>query len=161
MDELEIRYTKESDREYLKKWLKEDSKYFPFTTPKEIEDGAKNWIFFYRYKASLTGEINKNVCSIATLFLMPYKKLVHHAMFYMIVDKNYRNRGVGYDMLKNIINLAQNYFKLESIFAEIYGNCPIIKLLKKFNFNQIVLQEKYVKIGNEYMPRILFDIWFK
>ncbi|MBN2479269.1 MAG: GNAT family N-acetyltransferase [Parachlamydiales bacterium] len=163
MDQLEIRYSTLKDFEYLHKWLKDpdNNRWFPFSTKKEVEDSAKNWIGFSRYGSSLTGVLDGTVCSVATLFLMPYKKLVHHAMFYLIVDKNFRNKGVGTSMLKNIMNLGQNYFKLESVFAEVFEGSAIISLLKKFNFEQTAYQEKYVKDKDQYLARILFDIWFK
>jgi len=164
MDELDIRFTKMKDYDHLVKWLKDpdNNKWFSFSTKKEIESSAKNWIGFSRYKASITGVVDKKVCAIGTLLLMPYKKLTHHSMFYLIVDKKYRNRGIGSDMLKNLMNLGQNYFKLESIFTEVFEGCPLISLLKKFNFEQFAYQEMYVKENNDkYLARILFDIWFK
>jgi putative acetyltransferase len=163
MELLEIRYSIERDLSHLEEWLKDpdNNKWFPFSTKKEIEQSAKNWIGFSKYRASLTGLVDKQVCSVGTLFLMPYKKLAHHAMFYLIVDKKYRKRGIGADMLKNLINLAKNYFRLESIFIEVFEGCPIISLLKKFDFHEFAYQSMYVKEdNNQYLARILFDIWF-
>ncbi|MFA6118513.1 MAG: GNAT family protein [Parachlamydiales bacterium] len=164
MDKLDIRYTELKDFEYLLTWLNDpdNNKWFPFSTSQEIEESAKNWINFSRYKSSLTGVVDNKVCAIGTLFLMPYRKLIHHCMFYMIVDKKYRNHGIGSTMLKNLINLGQNYFKLESIFTEVFENSPMIPLLEKFKFNQFAKQENFIKIDdNHYLARILFDIWFK
>jgi len=164
MDGLNIRYSNMKDYDYLVRWLRDpdNNKWFSFSTKREIETSAKNWISFSRYKASITGVIDNKVCAIGTLFLMPYKKLIHHSMFYLIVDKKYRNRGIGSDMLKNLMNLGQNYFKLESIFTEVFEGCPLISLLKKFNFEQFAYQEMYVKENtDQYLARILFDIWFK
>lgn len=163
MEDLEIRYTTQKDMSYLEKWLKDpdNNKWFPFSTKKEIESGVKNWISFSKYRSSLTGAIDKKVCGIGTLFLMPYKKLAHHAMFYLIVDKDYRKKGIGSDMLKNLINLARNYFQLESIYTEVFEGCPMISILKRFNFEQFAYQERYIKENeSQYLARILFDIWF-
>jgi RimJ/RimL family protein N-acetyltransferase len=163
MEELEIRYTNQKDMPYLKKWLEDpdNNRWFPFSAKKEIEDSVKNWIGFSKYHSSLTGVLDKQTCAIGTLFLMPYRKLAHHAMFYLIVDKNYRKKGIGSDMLKNLMNLAQNYFKLESIYAEVFEGCPLIRVLKKFNFQQFAYQEMYVKENkDQYLARMLFDIWF-
>ncbi len=163
MKELEIRYSNQKDLTFLEKWLidPDNNKWFSFSLKKEIEESAKNWISFHKYRASLTGVINNQVCAIGTLFLMPYRKLAHHAMFYMIVDKNHRKKGIGSDMLKNLMNLAQNYFKLESIYTEVFEGCPMISLLKKFNFEQFGYQPMYVQENNDkYLARILFNIWF-
>jgi RimJ/RimL family protein N-acetyltransferase len=163
MKELEIRYSNLKDLPFLEKWLKDpdNNKWFPCSLNKEIEESAKNWISFYRYNASLTGLLNNQVCAIGTIFLMPYRKLAHHAMFYLIVDKNYRNKGIGSDMLKNLMNLAQNYFKLESIYTEVFEGCLMIDLLKKFKFEQFAYQPMYIKEDKDkYLARILFNIWF-
>ncbi|NGX33216.1 MAG: hypothetical protein K1060chlam4_01277, partial [Candidatus Anoxychlamydiales bacterium] len=121
MKELDIRYTQMSDYGHLFKWLKEkeNNEWFIFSTKKEIENSARNWIGFSKFKASLTGVLNDRVVAIANLFLMPYKKLAHEAMIYLIVDKDFRKKGIGSDMLKNLIHLAKNDFKLETIFVEV------------------------------------------
>ena len=92
---------------------------------------------------------------------MPYQKLKHQAMFYLVVDKKYQNKGIGSQMLKNLLNLAKTYFKLESIYTEVFEGSPLIPLLKKFNFEELAFQEKYLKVKNNYKARILFDIWLK
>ncbi len=163
MKELDIRYSELSDYEYLFKWLKEkkNNQWFVFSTKKEVELSARNWIGFSRFKASLTGVLNDKVVAIGTLYLMPYKKLFHEAMIYLIVDDDFRKRGIGSDMLKNLIHLAKNYFKLESIFAETFEGCKIISLLEKFKFNKFAVQEKYIKDDNQYKTRVMFDLWLK
>jgi len=163
MKELDIRYSQMSDYDHLLKWLKEkkNNQWFIFSTKKEIEESARNWIGFSKFKASLTGVLNNQVVAIATIYLMPYRKLAHEAMIYLIVDDNFRKKGVGSDMLKNLIHLAKNYFKLESIFAEVFDGCEIISLLEKFKFEKFAVQEKYIKDNNQYKTRILFDLWLK
>ena len=55
---------------------------------------------------------------IATLFLMPYKKVSHISMLYLIVDPKYQRKGVGSSLLKNIMHYAKK-FKLESIHVSL------------------------------------------
>lgn len=163
MNELDIRYSINSDFDLLFKWLKdsENNKWFAFSTKKEIENSAKNWIGFSKFQASLTGVLNKQVVSVGTLYLMPYRKLAHEAMIYLIVDKDFRKKGIGSDMLKNLIHLAKNNFKLESLFAEVFDGCELISLLEKFKFEKFAIQEKYIKDNNQYKTRVLFDLWLK
>lgn len=163
MKELEIRYSNQKDGIFLEEWLKdpENNKWFPFSQEKEIENSARNWIAFSKYRASLTGIVDGQVCAIGTLFLMPYRKIAHFAMFYLIVDKAYRRKGVGSDMLNNLMNLAQRYFRLESIYAEVFEGCPIIGLLEKFNFERFAYQPMFLKENDDkYLARELFYIWF-
>ncbi|KPK33548.1 MAG: hypothetical protein AMS24_00715 [Chlamydiae bacterium SM23_39] len=159
MEELDIRYSFLSDGQYLRKWLKneEDMRWYPVTDIKEMEDMAANWIGFSKFRASLTSVLKNEVCGIGTLFLMPYKKVAHQCMFYMIVGQEFRRRGIGSSLLKNIINLAKNYFHLESIYAEIFEKAPIIRLIEKLEFVPIVYQDKYVKQNGEYVGRVLYQ----
>ena len=163
MEELEIRYSQMSDYDHLYKWLnkKENNEWFIFSTKKEVEESARNWIGFSKFKSSITGVLNNRVVAVGTLFLMTYRKLAHEAMIYLIVDNDFRKKGIGSDMLKNLIHLAKNQFKLESIFAESFEGAEIISLLEKFKFEKFATQEKYIKDNNQYKTRVMFDLWLK
>src|SRR3990167_10095624 len=126
MKDLQIKYSTFSEKEFLEKFLKDPSsnEWFLMKTEKEIESSAFNWINFSKYNASLTGYLDGKPVAFGTLFLMPYKKLSHQSMFYIVVDKDYRKRGIGSDMLKNLINLAKTYFNLECLICEVFENCP-------------------------------------
>jgi len=159
MEDLDIRYSFLSDGQYLRKWLKneETMKWYPCSNIKEMEDIAENWIGFSKFRASLTAVYKDEICGIGTLFLMPYKKVSHQSIFYMIVGEEFRRRGIGSSLLKNVINLAKNYFYFESIYAEVFEKAPIIGLLEKFEFDPIVYQDNYVKQDDKYMGRILYQ----
>lgn len=162
MGELDIRYSEISDGEYMKRWLAdgETRRWYAADSQKALEEDVDNWIGFSKFKASLTGEYKGEVCGVATLFLMPYKKVSHHCSFYMIVGKEYRKRGIGRSLLKNILNLADNYFYFESIDIEIFEGAPITKLLEEFGFETYAYQERYVKDGDRYMARVLYQKFF-
>src|SRR6185295_18423587 len=101
---LDIRYTYITDAKYLKEWLKAPgvSHWFPMSTEKEIDDAAQAWMGFSRYSCSLTCTVDSIPCAIGTLFLMPYRKVAHHCLIKLIVDPNYRRRGIGTSLLKNL-----------------------------------------------------------
>lgn len=155
----DIRYTEPGDYSYLVEWLSdsEDLKYYPMSKGKELEMGAKNWIGFSRYKCSLTATIDKKPCGIATLYLMPYKKVSHLCLFYIIVDKKFRRKGIATSLLKNLQNLASNFFALESFHAEVFEGSPLIPLLKKEGFKLVVEQKKFVKINDDYLSRAIYE----
>ena len=134
MDTWNMRYSQLEDEEYLLQWMQDPDnlQWFPMKTQKEIKQTVHNWIGFYRFKASLTATIDNKPCGIITLFFMPYRKVAHQSSFYLIVDKKYRNRGIGFSLMKNLINLSKNYFYLESLQAEIYeGWIPVEQLFPK------------------------------
>jgi len=155
----DIRYTAPTDYSYLLEWLSdpEDLKYYPMSQGKELEMGAKNWIGFSRYKCSLTATVDNNPCGIATLYLMPYRKVAHLCLFYIIVDKKFRRKGIATSLLKNLQNLASTYFSLESFHAEVFEGSPLIPLLEKEGFDCVVTQDRFVKIDNNYLSRTIYE----
>ena len=163
MENWDIRYSILNDEKYLLRWLQdtEIKKCFPFSTEKEIYIGARNWAGNFRYKSSLTAVMNKEPCGIATLFLMPYKKVMHHAGLNIIVEKKRQNRGIGKSLLKNILNLAENYLHLEGVEVEIYEGSTLQYLLKKFDFEQLAYQSNFIKENGNYRSRINYQTFFK
>lgn len=156
---FDIRYTALTDMPYLKEWLLSPGvlQGFPMSDEKEVEDAVQAWMGFCRWSCSLTATLNGEPCGIATLFLMPYRKVAHHCLFNLIVDPKKQRQGIGSHLLKNLKHLAKNYFRLEILHMEVYEGCPIDKLLEKFNFREYARQERFVKDGDKYLARILFE----
>ena len=156
---LDIRYTYVTDSSYLRQWLQhpEVQKWFPVSEEKEIEDAVQCWVGFSRYSCSLTAVIDGVPCGMATLFLMPYRKVAHHALFKLVVDPRYQRRGIGSSLLKNLKHLAKNYFRLDLIHTEIFEGNPLIYLLEAQGFQVYASQEDYVKDQGRYLGRILYE----
>ncbi|MEI6241959.1 MAG: GNAT family protein [Chlamydiota bacterium] len=156
----DIRYTLPADEKFLLEWMldPETNRFFPVQTENEIKDSVRNWMGYARYKASLTATWKKEPCGIGTLFLMPYQKVSHHCMFYLIVKKEARRQGIGGSMVKNLIHLASHHFKLESVHAEVFEGCPLFSVLKRQGFESFAYQERYVKQSNgKYLARHLLE----
>lgn len=158
---FDIRYSKEEDRPFLEKWLGECHKWYPVSSDKDVEAMAKNWIGFYRYGASLTATYQKTPVGVATLFLMPYRKVIHHCLVYLIVDPQHARQGVGSSLIKNINHLGKSYFRFEWMSIELFEGCPAIPLLEKAGYVEVFKQEKFVKIDGKYLGRHLYQINFK
>lgn len=124
--DFQIRYTEASDEEFLKKWLLEPStmQWFSVCDKEEVEEFVKIWISYSRFKCSLTATYKGNPCGIATLFLMPYVKLIHQSMVYLIVDPKMQRKKIGTALVRNLDHLAANYFKLERMHYEVFGKIP-------------------------------------
>ncbi len=159
--DFDIRYSIQSDLSFLEKCFSIEgaSDNFPFGV-EEKDEALKNWIGFSKYKASLTGTIQDQPCALATLFLMPYKKVAHHSSFYLIVDPEHRRKGIGTAMIRNILHLAKNRFRLESIHAETYEPSAILPLLEKLGFTVFARQENFVHINGCTRSRILMEHFF-
>ena len=158
MIEHDIRYSEMSDLQFLEKWFSDPAAcdHFPFSF-EERGDVLKNWIGFSKYKASLTATIEGVPCAIGTHFLMPYKKVAHHSSFQLFVDPKYRRQGIGLSMVRNLIHLAKNQFRLEIVHVELYEKMQMFPLLQKLNFQQFAEQENYIKIDGRGKSRILME----
>jgi RimJ/RimL family protein N-acetyltransferase len=159
--DYDVRYSKESDLPYLRKWISapNDKRWYPISKEKDLEIMTKNWIGFSRFGASLTAEYRGKPVAVGTLFLMPYRKLIHHALLYFIVDPENRRKGIGTSIVKNTTHLGKVYFRFERIHCEIYEGCPAYSLLKKLGYQQIIRQDRFVKErrGN-YLARMIMEI---
>ncbi len=155
--EFDIRYTYITDISYLRQWMRLPGmlNFFPMSNDKEIEDAIQCWIGFCRWYSSLTVTVNHTPVAIGTLFLMPYKKVAHHCLFKLIVDPKFQRKGIGSALLKNLKHLARNYFHLEAMNIEIFEGNPIKDLLHKYDFKEIIGQDKFVKEEGKYLPRIV------
>lgn len=154
-----IRYTSLEDLQYLQKWLAlpDIQKGFSFETPAETEEMTKIWIAYSRYKCSLTATYKGIPIGIGTLFLMPYIKLIHHALGYIVVDPDFHRKGVGTSLVRNLDHLGAKYFRLERMQYEIFGDNPLAFLLQKQGYEQLFEQEKYLKEKDRYLSRRIFE----
>lgn len=156
---LELRYTVAEDIDYLRDWLLEPGilKGFPMADPAEVEDSIKHWIGFSKYRSSLTAVKEGVPCGIATLCLMPYRKLAHQCLLSIIVGKGYRDQGVGTVLMNNLMHLAKEYFRIEVIYLEVYEGNPAISLYERFGFREIGNQKHFMKEKGEYIGKIIME----
>jgi RimJ/RimL family protein N-acetyltransferase len=157
-ESFDIRFSEMEDLPFLEKWFSDPSSCweYPFDFT-ERGDALKNWIGFSKFKASLTGLLENQPCAIATLFLMPYRKVAHQCSFYLIVAPEYRRQGIGTSMVRNILHLAKTRFGLESVYVEIYESSSFLPLLEKLGFHLFVRQDNYVKIEGCSRARLLLE----
>jgi len=155
---FDIRYSELSDLEFLSQWFLDSASCdpFPFNSD-EKEEALKNWIGFARFKASLTGTFEGKPCGVGTLFLMPYRKVAHHCSFFLIVDPEYRRRGIGTSMVRNLLHLAKTRFRLESVYVEIFEPSPLLSILQKLEFKVLAVQEDYVQVNGAFQSRVLLE----
>lgn len=159
---LDIRYTELSDAPFLKEWLQEKAilRWFPMVDDMEIEDAVHRWVGFSRYKCSLTAVLNDVPVGLCTLYLQPYRKLAHQCEFGIIVSPDCRNKGVGSELIKNLIHLAKTKFKIELLHLQVYQDNPAIHLYERFGFKEFGRQKGWIKEENgEYVGRIFMEKW--
>jgi len=160
---VEVRYTEPGDAKYLKEWLMEPGilRWFPMVDELEIDDAAVRWIAFSRYKCSLTITKNGVPCGIATLYLQPYKKLIHQCEFGIIVGQGHRNEGVGTYLMNSIMHLAKENFKIEVIHLQVYAENPAMRLYTRFGFKEFGRQDCWIKEEDRYVGRVFMERFLK
>ncbi|MBI3900996.1 MAG: GNAT family N-acetyltransferase [Chlamydiia bacterium] len=162
LTDFDIRFSEESDLSFLERCFSEEGACdeFPFN---EEEKGLalKNWIGFSKFKASLTGVWKGGEpCAVGTLFLMPYRKVAHHASFYLIVAPEARRKGIGTSLVKNLLHLGKTRFRLESVHVELYEPSHLLPILEKFHFTPFARQENFVHQNGVQRARILLEYFF-
>ncbi len=145
---FDMRFTEFTDAPYLHEWLADPSvaQWFPMDDPVELEDAVNRWVGFARYRSSLTAIAPDGTpCGMATLYLQPYRKLAHQCEFGIIVAPKYRNLGIGSDLMRNIIHLAKEFYKIELLHLQVYSNNPAIRLYERFGFETFGYQAEWIK----------------
>lgn len=150
MSGAQLRDSMMRDAEDMAKWFpREDVRYFfPMINEIESKDAALRWVSFCRYGASVSAEINGQFVGIATLYLQPYKRLMHNCEMGIIVAPECRGQGIGSLLMEAIIKKAKETFHIEVLHLQVHPNNPAVKLYERFGFRQFGLQEKWIK-GDE------------
>ncbi|MFQ5729068.1 MAG: GNAT family N-acetyltransferase [Waddliaceae bacterium] len=157
---LEFRYTELSDGKHLKEWLLDPTvkRWFPMADEVEIDDAVNRWIGFSRYKCSLTAVKDGVPCGLATLYLQPYKKLAHQCEFGIIVGGEFRNQGIGSELLNHLMHLAKERFTIELLHLQVYAENPARRLYERFGFTEFGNQAQWIKEDDgTYTGRIFME----
>ena len=132
-------------------------RYFPMIDLREIEDAVRVWEIFCKKGASLTAVVEGVRCGVAYLNLQPYKKFEHQCLITIIVDENYRNKGVGTALLKALFNLAKETFHLEMLHLEVYETNPAIRLYERMGFTSFGVQKHFIKENGSFIGKTLMQ----
>ncbi len=159
-DQFDIRYSETEDEAFLSKWLLSPGVAHQFTmkSKDEILEMSKIWMSYRKVKSSLTATYKNKPCGVATLFLMPFRKVAHMALGYILVSPEMQRKGIGEALLKNLEHLAKSYFKLELVQFEVYGDSLLIPILKKREYKELFTQEGFIKENeSSYLSRTLLE----
>lgn len=153
---VNIRYMSMDDGEYLTKWLLQPNvlQYFPMYDLREVEDAVRIWIGYSKLQTGLTAEWDGVPCGLANLYIQPYKKLAHQCLLSIIVDENYRGKGVGTMLLEALMKLAKETFHIEILHLEVYEHNPAVRLYRRMGFKEFGIQKHFIKEHDRYVGKI-------
>lgn len=160
MEGLKIRFSELSDAKYMSKWLDDEKilRWFPMTTQAEIEDSVKVCMGYVKYNAILTAVYNGEVCGIACLYLQGFKKFSHQCLFVIVLDQNFRGKNIGTELMKELMQLAKERFKIEILHLEVYDTNPAMHFYEKLGFEKYGYQSKFIKEKEgTYLGKILMQ----
>jgi putative acetyltransferase len=126
--------------------------WFPMSNEAEIDDAVHRWIYYCRYKSSLTATIDGEPCGIATFYPQPYKKIAHQSECSIIVDPDWRNRKIGEKLMNHMIHLAKTEFKISLIHLQVYEGNPAITFYERLGFIEFGRQSHWI-IEKDGKPR--------
>lgn len=159
VNEIRVRYTEPGDANYLKKWFLEPSTVsgFPMQGELEINDAVVRWVSFCRFKCSLTILKNGVPCGIGTLYLQPYRRIVHQCEFGIVVGEEYRGMGIGKCLMNHLLHLAKTKFNIELIHLQVQEGNSAIRFYEKFGFKEFGRQKGWIKNANGLGSRIFME----
>jgi putative acetyltransferase len=157
--QLEVRFTTPQDAPVLTEWLSKPNvlRWFPMIDDREVEDAVKIWIGYSKYEATLTALWDKKPCGMAVLYLQPYKKFAHQCLFAVIVQEEYRGKGVGTFLMEHLMKLAKERFRIEIMHLEVYEGNPATNLYRRLGFKEFGAQAHFIKENGEYLSKTLMQ----
>ena len=81
----------------------------------------------------------------------------HQCLFAIIVDEKFRGKGIGAKLLRELMTLAKERFKLELLHLEVYQGNPAINLYKRLGFKEYGIHRRFMKDKGRYLDKILMQ----
>jgi GNAT superfamily N-acetyltransferase len=159
-DIVKIREATLEDKKYLVQWLSDEKilAWFPMCNAREIEDAARLWIGYAKYGAALTAEIDGVPCGNCLIYLPAYKRISKQCLLAIIVDKNYRNKGIGTKLIREIEKRAKEKFNIKNLHLEVYEGNPAHSLYKRMGFVKYGYQKNFIKeLDGNYRGKIMMQ----
>jgi RimJ/RimL family protein N-acetyltransferase len=156
---LIFRSTIPEDAPPLTEWLSDPviMRWFPMCDAREVEDAVRIWIAYSRIGAGITALWDGEPCGMANLYIQPYKKQAHTCLFSIIVKEDMRGKGIGNQLLEQLMKLAKEKFNIEILHLEVYEGNPAKRLYERAGFNEFGSQTRFIKENGKYMGKFFMQ----
>lgn len=156
---LGFRETLPEDAPPLTQWLSDPNilLWFPMCDAREIEDAVRIWISYAKIGAGITALWNQEPCGMANLYIQPYQKQAHTCLFSIIVKEEMRGKGIGKQLLEQLMKLAKEKFHIEILHLEVYEGNPARRLYERMGFKEFGCQTRFVKENGKYRAKFFLQ----
>lgn len=157
--EVSFRVSEQEDAPYLTRWLSDPEIliWYPMCNEREIEDSVRIWLGYAKMKSAITVLWEGVPCAMALLYLQPFKKLSHQCLFAIIVERGFRNKGVGKALIEELMRIAKEDFQIEFMHLEVYEGNPAINLYRRLGFQEYGVQKHFIKEMGKYRGKIFMQ----
>lgn len=155
---LSIRLSVAEDMEHWKNWVADPkvSRWFPFASEEiEIDRTARHVFSFLPQNGLITAEWDGQPCGIAGFELSVYRKTMHQATLWIVVEESHRNQGIGSLLLKALFAAGKAWHGLSFVLLEVYEGNPARALYKRMGFVDYGFQPFFSKEDGHYLGRHL------
>ncbi len=159
LDKISIEGTDETDSSFLKKWLSDPEALlaFPSTCEKEVDAIVNTWMAYSKLGLGFTALLHGEPIAMMVLYLCPFETLKHQSEFSIIVNKSYRNNGVGSELIDFASCFAKEAAKVEWLYLSVYQGNPAINLYRRKGFEEFGRQKDWIKHDGITRDRILMQ----
>ncbi len=156
---LSFRISEDGDAPYLTRWLSDPEilVWYPMCNEREIEDSVKIWLGYAKVKSAITALWDGVPCGMALLYIQPFEKLAHQFLFAIMVERGFRNKGVGAALIEELMRIAKQDFKIEILHLEVYEGNPAINLYRRLGFLEYGSQAHIIKEMGKYRGKIFMQ----
>ena len=144
---IQVRPSEEGDIASLRVWMREEGilRWFPMVREIEVADAIRYWQSFLPIGSGLTALVDGEPAGMALIYVQPFAKTRHQALFVIVVGEKFRGSGVGTVLMKNLIKLGKEKFHLKSLHLEVYEANPAIRLYERLGFKKYGCHPKFLK----------------
>lgn len=156
---LTLRKAHEEDRPYLIEWLMQSGvlKWFPLADLREVEDAVRISLSYGPQGAAITAILEGRPVGFANLYLQQFEKLAHQSLFMVIVDEQFRGRGIGRMLIEELERLGRETFHLDLLHLEVYDGNPAIRLYTRLGYTRYGYHPRFLKDEGGYLGKILLQ----
>ncbi len=157
-NDIKVRFSTKEDIISLKKMFNRvvrEKRFLP--TIEELAEVGDEWVDLINHDLIIVAEIQGELVGQIQLERLEDDATQHVCEIGIIVDPDYRGKGVGSRLLEKAIKTAKHLGFEKICLSTFHTNSNAISLYKKFGFQEVGRRKKQFKIADEYIDEILME----